>query len=192
MRGTAGLSMLDVAASGHDPSCMLMHDRFDADDLFVPASVHDDVVAYGLEVRSVYNSLKRLVGQLAGLMLMLEATKRREVFDLPSLAIAVERFDEVRQRMAKMRVPQRGERHFAQIRAASKLIEMGLATLQDRANAVRVGEASSGIDYLSRAYRHLQSASEDKFSMTMVDFKNSCCGCNAKFTENKVRGFYCE
>lgn len=175
----SSLTMLDWAAQVHDPSCAGFGPSGAVETFCLPDAVRDEVAAYGLEVRQVYNALKRVIGQAAGLMILLEASNRREALDLSSLAAAEETFQEARQRLGRLDAPSRLERHFTHLAAAGRLVGESLAALRAQRDAVARPDMTAAMQSLSAAYRHLQTASEDRFGMTMVDFRHSCCNCGA-------------
>lgn len=176
----SSLSMLDWAAQIHGPDCAGFGPAREVAALSLPEGVADEVVAYGLEARQVYNCLKRLIGQVAGLMILLQASGRREVLDLPSIASAAELFDELRERLSKLRTTSRLDVHLQQLISAHRLVGTCLAVLREQQAAKSTPDLAEPLGNLSAAYRHLQSASEDRFGMTMVDFRHSCCNCGAE------------
>jgi len=180
------LTMLDWAAQVHDSSCAGFGPSSAVETFVMPEMIEDEVAAYGLEARQVYSALKRLIGQAAGLMILMEASNRREVLDLASLTSAEELFQEARQRLGRLHTPSRLERHFNHLSAAGRLVGASLAALRQQRDAIARPDMTAAIDNLSAAYRHLQTASEDRFGMTMVDFRHSCCNCGAEYRQKQA------
>jgi hypothetical protein len=182
----SSLTMLDWAAQVHDPSCAGFGPPSAVETFTMLDAIEDEVAAYGLEARLVYSALKRLIGQAAGLMILLEASNRREALDLVSLVNAEELFQEARQRLGRLHAPSRLEQHFTHLAAAGRLVGASLMALRQQRDAVARPDMTAAIENLSAAYRHLQTASEDRFGMTMVDFRHSCCNCGAEYRQKQA------
>ncbi|MDQ0393272.1 hypothetical protein [Labrys monachus] len=173
---SGSLSLLDAAAPVHRPDCAsLAAEPPMADGL--PEKVSDEVIAYGLEARRIYADLKRVIGQTAGLLILAQASGRREAFDLPSLAGARETWLECRDRLGSLSAPSRLDANLRRMAAAHRLVGACLAALQSPRMAEGDPDLTVSLDNLSAAYRQLQAASEHRFGMTMVDFRYSCCNC---------------
>lgn len=106
-----------------------------------------------------------------------QASGRREAFDLPSLAGARETWLECRERLGALSAPSRLDANRRRLMAAHRLVGTCLEVLRSPRMAENEPALDGALDNLSAAYRHLQAASEDRFGMTMVDFRHSCCNC---------------
>jgi hypothetical protein len=136
------------------------------------------VVRYVVAARPVYDGLRRLIGQIAGLLVLAEAGGRRDVLDLPDIPAARERWAEVEQRLAALQAPSGLEGHLDRLATAHATLgevldDFGLARLQRdwRQHLDRAG------DRIKHAYAWLQAASEPRAGMTPVDFNHACCSC---------------
>ncbi|MBN9551726.1 MAG: hypothetical protein J0H31_23410 [Alphaproteobacteria bacterium] len=141
-------------------------------------SAKEAVVRYVVASRPVYDGLRRLIGQVAGLLVLAEAGGRRDVLDLPDIPAARERWAEVEQRLRALRAPSGVEGHLDRLATAHATLgevldDFGLARLQRdwRRHLDRAG------DRIKHAYAWLQAASEPRAGMTPVDFNHACCSC---------------
>lgn len=136
------------------------------------------VVRYVVACRPIYDGLRRLIGQVAGLLVLAEAGGRRDVLDLPDIPAARERWAEVEQRLRALQAPSGLEGHLDRLATAHATLgevldDFGLARLQRdwQRHLDRAG------DRIKHAYAWLQAASEPRAGMTPVDFNHACCSC---------------
>jgi len=142
------------------------------------AAADEAVVRYVVATRPIYDGLRRLIGQVAGLLVLAEAGGRRDVLDLPDIPAARERWAEVEQRLGALQAPSGLEGHLDRLATAHATLgevldDFGLARLQRdwRQHLDRAG------DRIKHAYAWLQAASEPRAGMTPVDFNHACCSC---------------
>lgn len=142
------------------------------------AAADDSIVRYVVATRPVYDGLRRLIGQVAGLLVLAEAGGRRDVLDLPDIPAARERWDEVNERLGALQAPSGLESHLARLVTTHATIgevldDFALARLQRdwQQHLDRAG------DRIKHAYVWLQAASEPRAGMTPVDFNHACCSC---------------
>jgi hypothetical protein len=175
-------SLLDAAPKiVHQLNCESVQTGADEPPLDLDASRIDDaVMQYGLKARSIYSDLKRLIGQLGGLLVLAQASRRRDALEIVSLEEAEATCREASSRCAALVAPGKLARHRARLAEAGRLVGEALAALRATRNAagetVDLGPAS---EQAKRAYALLQAASESRFGMTMVDFRHACCNCGA-------------
>jgi hypothetical protein len=138
----------------------------------------ETVVRYVVASRPVYDGLRRLIGQVAGLLVLAEAGGRRDVLDLPDVPAARERWAEVEQRLRALQAPSGLEAHLERLATAHAMLgevldDFGQARLQRdwQRHLERAG------DRIKHAYAWLQAASEPRAGMTPVDFNHACCSC---------------
>ncbi|TPJ72706.1 hypothetical protein [Mesorhizobium sp. B2-7-1] len=141
-------------------------------------AAQEAVVRYVVAARPIYDGLRRLIGQVAGLLVLAEAGGRRDVLDLPDIPAARERWAEVEQRLGALQAPGGLEGHLARLETAHATLgevldDFGLARLQRdwQQHLDRAG------DRIKHAYAWLQAASEPRAGMTPVDFNHACCSC---------------
>ena len=102
---SSGRDMLDRAALVH---------RWDCPAVAEPALPEPDVAeidaAAAATLRRPYDALRRLIGQAAGLLVLAQASQRREIVDLPAVAVAREQWREVTATLADLSAPRGCER----------------------------------------------------------------------------------
>ncbi|MCF8483071.1 MAG: hypothetical protein K9H25_21820 [Rhodospirillum sp.] len=134
----------------------------------------DEIIAYGLAVRPAYDLLKRLLGQYAGLLVLAYGSRRRDYVDLVILKVAGDQLREAAETLGGLRPPRRVQIHHDALRSACQ----ALAGIQHRLAA---GEIKSDADkdrahaILKTVQNALSQASDSRFAMTMVDFRQACC-----------------
>ncbi len=179
MQSHRSLSLLDAVPSIHAADCQSWGQAAGAvSGPAITPDLPDDVAAYAAGARAVYSDLRRLVGQLAGLLILAQASNRREAFDLPTLVAARELWQSLPERLDGLRAPGRLDANAYQLRATHRLLGDCLEALRDpRLNGDDRPDLSAAMAGLARAYTHLQAASEPRVGMTMVDFSHACCNC---------------
>jgi hypothetical protein len=168
---SSGRDMLDRAALVH---------RWDCPAVAEPALPEPEVAevdaAAAASLRRPYDALRRLIGQAAGLLVLAQASSRREIIDLPAVAIAREQWREVTGTLADLSAPRGCERQVEHLVRAARLVGACLDSLEASATKEKV-DVSLALDRVAAAYRLVQRCSIDKLGMTMVDFRQSCCNC---------------
>jgi hypothetical protein len=122
MSSSGGRDMLDRAAVVHRWDC--------------PAVAVDAAAAAAL--RRPYDALRRLIGQAAGLLVLTQASRRREIIDLPAVAIAREQWREVTAMLADLSAPRGCERQVEHLIRAARLIGACLDALEASATNEKV------------------------------------------------------
>lgn len=186
----AGRALFDRAVTFHREDCAALAEpaRFmasaaafpgDADD----AATSERLVAYRVGAGSAHEAFRRLIGQLAGLLILVQASGRRDVLDLPDLPIADERWQQAGDTLAALEAPGVLAAHKTKLEATWRHIGTCLRHFR-RFGEIGGGEpalaaASNAID---AAYRALRSASDAEAGLSMVDFSQACCSCMAPQT----------
>ena len=175
------LSILDQAATIHHWTCDSLGRAVEDQPIEIdPDRTDDAVIRYGLAARSIYGDLKRVIAQAGGLLILAQASARRDAFDLPSLAHAEELCRGACDRLAALSAPGRLDAHLGRLRQSADLSTSCLAAIRaTRVDASREPELATASTLLSKAYALLQSTSESRFGMMMVDFRHACCNCGA-------------
>ncbi len=166
-------------ASGHKPSCSMSFDGPEPEAVADPAelarTLGDDALArYAADCRPIYDDLRRVVGQLAGLSILLRLTASREVAGLAELDACRARWREAGERLAALDAPAAAARHRRQLDACRHFCGLVMGTFSEAFDESRADEADLMI---KRAYAHLSAASADRAGLQMVDFANACCSC---------------
>ena len=150
----------------------------------VGGGLDEAIGGYAVATRPVYDGLRRLIGQLAGLLVLAQAGGRRDVLDLPDIAAARDQWSELGQRLGGVRTPQGLAPHFTRLEAAfatlgEVLDDFGLARLRPdwETHLDRAGER------IKHAYAYLQAASEPRAGMMPVDFNHACCSCAQRWRQ---------
>ena len=181
----AGLALFERAVTIHREDCTLLVEagRFEASAVEAmpeTGSRHERTLAYGLGAAPVFDSFRRLIGQLAGLLILVQTSGRREVLDLPDLPIAEERWRQTGETLAALDAPGGLGTHKARLEAAWRHIGECLSSFR------RYGEKGGGDAAIDRAaqeigaaYRALKSASDEEAGLSMIDFRQACCSCMA-------------
>jgi hypothetical protein len=170
-----------MASSGRDllDRAALVH-RWDCPAVAAPALPETDIAevdaAAAATLRRPYDALRRLIGQAAGLLVLAEASQRREIVDLPAVAVAREQWREASATLADLTAPRGCERQVENLVRAARLVGACLDALEASA-AQKTVDASLALERIAAAYRLVQNSSSDKLGMTMVDFRQSCCNC---------------
>lgn len=176
-------ALFDRLANVHRQDCALFADG----PLPVPVAGPDDLAPllgseaaarYAAECRPVFEDLRRVVGQLAGLMILAQLTQSSEVAGLSELASCRRRWSEAEERIKALTAPDALQPHRAQIAAAHAFSGLALETfsvLRPR------GDNEAAFDTISRhvrrAYAHLSAATAEKAGLAMVDLSHACCSC---------------
>ena len=181
-----GRALFERAITIHRQDCEVLTDpgrvRNGADVLLEAQTksgvVPDGVVAYRVGAGIAYEAFRGLIGQLAGLLILVQASGRREILDLPDLRIAKERWQGEGEALAVLQAPNAFAAHRAKLDAAWQHIG---ACLNDFG---RCGESGGGAaalasasDRIGAAYQALRSASDADAGLSMVDFRHACCTC---------------
>jgi len=168
---SSGRDMLDRAALVH---------RWDCPAVAEPALPEPDVsevdAAAAAAVRRPYDALRRLIGQAAGLLVLAQTSQRREILDLPAVAVAREQWREVTATLGDLSAPRSCEGQVENLIRAARLVGACLDALEASVNQQTV-DVSLALDRVAAAYRLVQLGSIDKLGLTMVDFRQSCCNC---------------
>ena len=171
MTRNGGRDMLDRAVLVHRWDCPAV-----AEPAFPDPDIAEVDAAASAALRRPYDALRRLIGQAAGLLVLAQASQRREIIDLPAVAIAREQWREVTSTLANLSAPRGNERQVDNFIRAARLVGACLDALDASANHETV-DVALALDRVSAAYRLVQLSSSDKLGMTMVDFRQSCCNC---------------
>jgi hypothetical protein len=130
-----------------------------------------------VKLRRPFDELRRLIGQVAGLLLLAEVSGRREIVEISSLALAKQKFAEVQTQFEDAKI---WLRHSPTLHAFGQTIShitfcmTALANATERRGFFDIQEAQRRI---SIAYRFLQSTTDAAHGRNMVDFNQACCSC---------------
>jgi len=140
----------------------------------------EQLVAYSLSVEAVFGNLRALLGQISGLLILIQSRLQRDAADLPDLAIARERWAETAEQIAHLNVPESRAKDRSRLTAAAAHVHDALkviAEMRDARTDEGVGEASRRLNV---AYRLMQRVCDHRIGLTMIDTSASCCSCGKK------------
>jgi hypothetical protein len=165
----------EAIAAGQAARCAETEDRATIDG---ETSLNEAIAGYVVAIRPIYDALRRLIGQVAGLLVLVHAGGRRDILDLPDVSAARERCNEIEQRLDALQPPHGLQFHFGRLEATQ--VTLG-DVLRDLDAARRQPDWQQHLDRagerIKSAYAFLQSASEPRAGMTPVDFSRACCSC---------------
>ena len=175
------LSLLDQADTVHRWHCESLAAPVEAQPIDVdPSKTDEGVLRYGLGARSIYSDLKRVIAQAGGLLILAQASARLDAFDMPSLSHAEDLCRGACDRLASLSAPGRLAAHHGRLAEAADLAMECLRLIRSsRLDADREPDLAAASSLLSRVYAILQSTSDSRFGMMMVDFRHACCNCGA-------------
>jgi hypothetical protein len=168
---SSGRDMLDRAALVHRWDCPAV-----AEPALPEPGVAEVDAAAAAALRRPYDALRRLIGQAAGLLVLAQTSQRREILDLPAVAVAREQWREVTATLGDLNAPRSCEGQVENLIRAARRVGACLGALEASTNHETV-EVPLALERVAAAYRLVQNSSSDKLGMTMVDFRQSCCNC---------------
>lgn len=141
----------------------------------------EDTMKYAAEVRPVFEGLRRVVGQIAGLLILSQLTRRHEVLELPELAACEARCRETAERLRALSGKAgKASGHYRTLEMSHRLCRTILdAFPQWRRSSDPDIEFGLMEERLRAAYQYLTAGSWEKGGLSMVDFRNACCSCEA-------------
>ena len=170
-------------AQSHKPECVLSFGGPRPETVALPDELavtlgSDEVARYAAACRPVYEDLRRIIGQISGLVILAQLTEQRQITDLPEYTACEARATQAEDRLGMLKTPHGTEAHKVQLDAAMQFSRLALRTFSQ----ARGGEAfASDLDrtglLIKRAYIHLRAASAAKAGLEMIDLSQACCCC---------------
>jgi hypothetical protein len=136
----------------------------------------DAAAEYASACQPIYENLRRVIGQVAGLLILARLTDCKDVLATPELAACEGRWNEASQQLGRLVAPGALSSHREQLAAAHEYAGLALRTflqLEQKVWDEHVIDAASG--QIKRAYMHLSGASSDRVGLQMVDLSQACC-----------------
>lgn len=136
----------------------------------------DGVAAYAAACHPIYEHLRRIIGQIAGLTILARLTARREINDLPELKQCETRWREAKDALGVLSAPNGVAPHKVQLESALVFCGRAMRAYSDIGGQTDMEAAldQAGLQ-IKRAYAHLEAASSQRAGLHMVDFTHSCC-----------------
>ena len=138
------------------------------------------LVAHALAVETIFGSLRTVIGQLSGMLILFQARLARDAGELPDVAIVRERRDEAVEGIAHLNPPVGRAADRSKLEEAVMHIDAAIVAIaairRERADE-HVGAAAAR---LTAAYRLMQEICDHRIGLTMVNTSNACCSCGKK------------
>ena len=157
----------------------------------MPSALDDKTVAYVIASQPIFEDLRQVAAQLAGLLVLSATGAKTAAPDHPMLTSAGQLFAHAADGVERVRVSvtERARPHHDGLRGAT-------AALRDALTATRVemGKPASAADLdaalvpLRRGYGCLQHAAGALPGFQMVSFDQACCGSNVRLTPDATTG----
>lgn len=138
--------------------------------------VTDDVLAYVIDFQRAYSTVRRLVGLVAGMLLLSQSRGKTDAVDWSAIGGARETWNEAESNIRRLQPPPSVEGSRRHLEHAHHLIGSCLAALGSPEMISNETSLQLGLRSVAESYRHLQYASLPGLGITMVDFSHGCCG----------------
>jgi hypothetical protein len=142
--------------------------------------VTDDVLAYVLDFQRAYSALRRLVGLVAGMLLLSQTSRKVDAVDWSAIGGARDTWKEAESSIQSLLAHRCVERNLHHLERAHRLIGSCLTVLGSPEQIANGANLQAALRNVAEAYRHLCSASLPGLGITMVDFSHACCGCHGQ------------
>ena len=188
MRLTSLTDMADRSFAVHQLGCeqfgvpINLHDWLDD-----TAITHDEWLRYAQDVRSSYDRLGRIIGQLAGLIVLARLSGRWES-DWPALITAVEQIMQTEASLRDLSVPIVARKHYAYLLAGLEKI-MNVSRSFQRALSKPKAIDQALDDWtrdLTVAGAILKGIAIERLGLMPVDFSQACCNCAAAESNDRA------
>lgn len=140
----------------------------------------DELIAYALAIRPQYNKTARLIGQLAGLLLLAQARGRLD-FDFEAFKPPIEQARECIDAIYSIPAPIGGRRrHWALCRAMTLVNGVTNEFTHSIGGEAQVREqVAKWSEQLKRANALVRWASDSSMGLNPIDFSQACCCCKS-------------
>jgi hypothetical protein len=170
----------------HDPGCSTWDTPAEsaADHLVTVGYEDERIAAYLSSLRPVYDAMKRCLGQMAGLLLLLQT----RCLDPHRAALTQDAMRqllaELSDRLRALKAPEGAQRHFRGLEALVRQLEAGAEQLNRQKDLI--DPASADLDALMGRLFAIQqgllAAAEPRAGLSPVDFTAACCTCRPRLT----------
>ena len=146
----------------------------------MPSALPDDrTVGYVIASRPIFEDLRQVAGQLAGLLVLSATGAKTAAPDHPMLTTAAQLFHRAADAVerAGASVPQPARRHHDDLRSAATALRDALtATRTELGKPPAAADLDLPLVPLRQAYACLQDAAGALPGFQMVSFEQACCG----------------
>lgn len=139
----------------------------------------DEIAAYLSEVRPLYDAAKRCIGQLSGLMLLLQTCSLERQRDELLLTSVARQLTEADDRLRALKAPASAASHSAALGDLVVLLKQIVSKLDRLSDLIDPAspELDAVVDALFVAQRSLHVVSTPRGGLSPVDFGAACCNC---------------
>lgn len=144
------------------------------------ATTNDEMILYSLMLRPSYEAIGRIIGQLAGLFILLYA-KRDFDMDFPVVAMVKNQLEKSSDAIRSIKPPHTALAHYQHVLRAFTKVELVFAQfnqstltgepLQEHIKALTQG--------LKQAHAIVSGVAVEQLGMMPIDFSSACCSCSA-------------
>ena len=140
----------------------------------------DELIRYAQALRPCYDRLGRVIGQLAGLIILARLGSRFEA-DWPVVARVLEQIRQTDAELHAVVAPTVAAHHHAYLmRACVKVLSVGVGIEKPKPAPLRLFEQLDGwTRELKQAGAMLSGAAVERLGLMPVDFSQACCNCGA-------------
>jgi hypothetical protein len=141
----------------------------------MPSALDDRTVAYIVRSQALFEDLRQVAGQLAGLLVLAAAGAEGAAPDHPMLTAAEDLYKQTVDGIERARTNERARPHHDSLRHAACALGQALSAAR-----AQLGKPQADLDAvmvpLRAGYTHLQSAARILPGFNMVAFEQGCCG----------------
>lgn len=171
----------EVADTVHGASCSIwdVPPQSQPDALLSAAVRTEEAAAYLAEVRPLYDAVKRCIGQLSGVLLLLQTNCLDRNRDGLLIASVSDQLHQAHDRLRAMCVPSVANRHHAILSELLTLLDRILTRLDRLRDLIDPASPDLGavVGALFSAQHALMAASLPAAGLSPVDFTAACCNC---------------
>jgi len=135
----------------------------------------DQTVAYVLESQPLFEDLRQVASQLAGLLVLAATGSRDATPAHPMLCAAEDLFTSTRDRVEQTRATERARPHRESLRQSATLLSDALTATRALLASPGRADFERALVPLRSAYDHLQHAAKVLPGFRMVAFEQGCC-----------------
>ena len=141
----------------------------------MPSALDDRTVAYILESQPLFEDLRQVAAQIAGLLVLAATGSRDASPDHPMLGTAERLFTETLERFGRTQASEQARLHQESLKRAADSLRHALTG----ARAILASPYGANVDAalvpLRDSYNHLQQATRTLPGFRMVAFEQGCC-----------------
>ena len=144
----------------------------------MPSALDDKTVAYVVASHPIFEDLRQVAGQLAGLLVLSATGAKTAAPDHPMLTTAAQLFDQAADAVERTRVSvtEPARRHHDNLRQAAAALRDALAaTRLELGKPPAAADLDAALVPLRQAYACLQDAAGALPGFQMVSFEQACC-----------------